>query len=101
MTLQLKKSGSYTYLYAIKSFRKEDGRCTTKVVEKFGTVEELREKLGGEDPIEWARARVAEMTAAEKEESQNVAWNITRGVHTEGRTAQLQRRLPVPAEDIL
>lgn len=72
MTLQLKKSGSYTYLYAIKSFRKEDGRCTTKVVEKFGTVEELREKLGGEDPIEWARARVAEMTAAEKEESQNV-----------------------------
>ena len=70
MTLQLKKSGSYTYLYAIKSFRKEDGRCTTKVVEKFGTVEELREKLGGEDPIEWARARVAEMTAAEKEENQ-------------------------------
>ena len=72
MTLQLKKSGSYTYLYAIKSFRKEDGRCTTKVVEKFGTVEELREKLGGEDPIEWARARVAEMTAAEKEENQKV-----------------------------
>ena len=72
MTLQLKKSGSYTYLYAIKSFRKEDGRCTTKVVEKFGTVEELREKLGGEDPIEWARARVAEMTASEKEENQKV-----------------------------
>ena len=72
MTLQLKKSGSYTYLYAIKSFRKEDGRCTTKVVEKFGTVEELREKLGGEDPIEWARARVAEMTALEKEENQKV-----------------------------
>lgn len=66
MTLQLKTSGNYTYLYAIKSFRKEDGRCTTKVVEKFGTVEELREKLGGEDPIEWARARVAEMTASEK-----------------------------------
>ena len=48
---------SYIYLYAIKSFRKEDGKCTTKVVEKFGTVEELREKLGGEDPIEWARAK--------------------------------------------
>ena len=72
MTLQLKTSGNYTYLYAIKSFRKEDGRCTTKVVEKFGTVEELREKLGGEDPIEWARARVAEMTASEKEENQKV-----------------------------
>ena len=45
-------------MYAIKSFRKEDGRCTTKIVEKFGTVEELREKPGGEEPIEWARARV-------------------------------------------
>ena len=66
MTLQLKKSGNNTYLYAIKSFRKENGKCTTKVVEKFGTVEELREKLGGEDPIEWARARVAEMTSLER-----------------------------------
>ena len=72
MTLQLKKSGNYTYLYAIKSFRKEDGKCTTKVVEKFGTVEELRKKLNGEDPIEWARARVAEMTAIEKEENKRV-----------------------------
>ena len=72
MTLQLKKSGNYTYLYAIKSFRKEDGKCTTKVVEKFGTVEELREKLNGADPIEWARARVAEMTAIEKEENKSV-----------------------------
>ena len=72
MTLQLKKSGNYTYLYAIKSFRKEDGKCTTKVVEKFGTVEELREKLNGADPIEWARARVAEMTAIEKEENKRV-----------------------------
>ena len=72
MTLQLKKSGNNTYLYAIKSFRKENGKCTTKVVEKFGTVEELREKLGGEDPIEWARARVAEMTSLEKEEKKRV-----------------------------
>ena len=72
MTLQLKKSGNYTYLYALKSFRKEDGKCTTKVVEKFGTVEGLREKLNGEDPIEWARARVAEMTAIEKEENKRV-----------------------------
>ena len=72
MTLQLKKSGNYTYLYAIKSFRKEDGKCTTKVVEKFGTVEGLREKLNGADPIEWARAKVAEMTATEKEENKRV-----------------------------
>ena len=72
MTLQLKKSGNYTYLYALKSYRREDGKCTTKVVHRFGTVEELRKKLNGEDPIEWAKARVAEMTALEKEENKHV-----------------------------
>ncbi|MBQ2162398.1 MAG: hypothetical protein II446_03800, partial [Bacteroidales bacterium] len=72
MTLQLKQSGNYTYLYAIKSYRKEDGKCTTKVVHRFGTVEELREKLNGKDPIEWAKAKVAEMTATEKEENKRV-----------------------------
>ena len=72
MRLVVKQSGRFTYLYAIKGYRTDEGKSTTKVVEKFGTVEELREKLGGEDPIEWARARVAEMTDAEKEENQNV-----------------------------
>ena len=72
MRLVVKQSGRFTYLYAIKGYRTDEGKSTTKVVEKFGTVEELREKLGGENPIEWARARVAEMTDAEKEENQNV-----------------------------
>jgi len=72
MRLVTKQSGRFTYLYAIKGYRTDDGKSTTKVVEKFGTVEELREKLNGEDPIEWARARVAEMTADEKEENKRV-----------------------------
>ena len=72
MRLVIKQSGRFTYLYAIKGYRTDDGKSTTKVVEKFGTVEELREKLNGADPIEWARARVAEMTALEKEENKKV-----------------------------
>ena len=72
MRLVTKQSGRFTYLYAIKGYRTDDGKSTTKVVEKFGTVEELREKLNGADPIEWARARVAEMTALEKEENKKV-----------------------------
>lgn len=72
MRLVVKQSGRFTYLYAIKGYRTDDGKSTTKVVEKFGTVEELREKLNGADPIEWARARVAEMTAIEKEENKRV-----------------------------
>ncbi len=72
MRLSIRQSGRFTYLYAIKGYRTDDGKSTTKVVKKFGTVEELREKLGGEDPIEWARREVAEMTAAEKEEGKTV-----------------------------
>lgn len=72
MRLVIKPSGRFTYLYAIKGYRTDDGKSTTKVVEKFGTIEELREKLQGADPVEWARARVAEMTAQEKEECKKV-----------------------------
>ena len=68
MKLHIKPSGKHIYLYAVKSYRNHDGKFGAKTVEKFGTVEELREKLNGADPIEWARAKVAEMTKAEKEE---------------------------------
>ena len=72
MRLVVKQSGRFTYLYAIKGYRTDDGKSTTKVVEKFGTIEELREKLPGINPVEWARERVAEMTAKEKEEDKKV-----------------------------
>lgn len=72
MRLVVKQSGRFTYLYAIKGYRTDDGKSTTKVVEKFGTIEELREKKPGIDPVEWARERVAEMTAKEKEEDKKV-----------------------------
>ena len=72
MRLVVKQSGRFTYLYDIKGYRTDDGKSTTMVVEKFGTIEELREKLPGRDPVEWARERVAEMTAKEKEEDKKV-----------------------------
>ena len=49
MRLVIKQSGRFTYLYAIEGYRTDDGKSTTKVVEKFGTVEELSEKLDGAD----------------------------------------------------
>ena len=42
---------SYIYLYAIKSFRKEDGKCPPK------SLRSSEPSRGGEDPIEWARAK--------------------------------------------
>lgn len=72
MKLSIKKSGRFTYLYAVKGYRDDKGASTSKVVRKFGTIEELKERLNGEDPVEWARARVAEMTALEKAEKREI-----------------------------
>lgn len=72
MKLSIKKSGRFTYLYAVKGYRDDRGVSTSKVVRKFGTVEELKESLNGEDPVEWARARVVEMTALENDEKQEI-----------------------------
>jgi len=68
LLLKIKKSGRFTYLYAVKGYRDDRGVSTSKVVREFGTLEELKESLNGEDPIEWAQARVAEMTASEKDD---------------------------------
>ena len=49
MRLVINQSGRFTHLYAIEGYRTDDGKSTTKLVEKFGTVEELSEKLDGAD----------------------------------------------------
>ncbi|MEF9986286.1 MAG: hypothetical protein RR735_04045, partial [Bacteroidales bacterium] len=77
MKLNIKKSGNFTYLYAVKSFRDNNGKYGAKTIEKFGTIEELREQLHGEDPIEWAKAKVAQMTNEEKEEKKSVVVNLS------------------------
>ncbi len=76
MKLGIKKSGKYTYLYAIKSYRDHNGKYGAKTVKKFGTVENLKNELGGEDPIEWAKKMVEYMTLQEKEEKKPVAINL-------------------------
>ena len=76
MRLSIRKSGRFTYLYAIKGYRTDNGKSTTRVVEKFGTVEELREKLNGQDPIEWAKNRIEEMTKLENEANEEIVWKL-------------------------
>jgi transposase len=44
-----------------------DGKKRSEVVERIGSVAELKEKLGDIDPIEWAENYVKEMTRLEKE----------------------------------
>lgn len=67
MKLYTYKSKSNTIFYMAKSFRK-DGKCSSKIVEKLGTLEEVKQKANGEDPVAWAKKYVAQRT---KEENEN------------------------------
>ena len=71
MRLSITKSKNATSLYVIKSTY-ENGRRSTAVVEKLGTVVELQKKLHGQDPIEWAKAYIAELNRKEKEDNLEV-----------------------------
>lgn len=71
MRLSISKSKNSTSLYVIKSIY-ENGKHTTKVVEKLGTVKELEEKLNGRDPIDWAKEYIAELNKKEDEQNRDV-----------------------------
>ena len=72
MKLSIKKSGRFTYLYAVKGYRDDRGVSTSKIVKKFGTVEELKDKLNGEEPVAWAQGQVSQMTALEQAENREI-----------------------------
>lgn len=66
MRLNVVRSKNAASLYVIKSERVNKVNKTT-VVEKLGTEAELREKLGGRDPYEWAKEYIEELNRQEKE----------------------------------
>lgn len=71
MRLSLSKSKNATSLYVIKDVT-ENKKRTTKIVEKLGTESELRERLNGEDPYEWAKKYIEELNKKEKEQTRDV-----------------------------
>jgi len=66
MRLQIITSKNAASLYVVKSIS-ENGRRTSKVVEKLGTYVDLKEKLNGQDPIAWAKEYVDTLNKQEKE----------------------------------
>ena len=66
MRLSVSKSKNSTSLYVIKSTFK-NGVHSSKIVEKLGTVNELSQKLNGQNPIEWAKEYIEELNRQEKE----------------------------------
>ena len=72
MILKSCNSKNYTFYYVQKSFRTETGKCSTKNIERLGTIDDLRKRFGDKDPIGEAKKYVAELTAAEKESNKKV-----------------------------
>lgn len=66
MILKTLSMGKQPIYYVQKSYRNEDGKPSTKYVERLGTLEDLEKRFGGEDPIGEAKKYVAELTAQEK-----------------------------------
>ena len=66
MRLQVSKSKNSTTYYVAKSFRNDMGKISSKIVERLGSIEELKAKAGNEDPIAWAKNDVKELSHQEK-----------------------------------
>lgn len=71
MRLKVTRTKNAASLYVIKSTY-ENKVNSSKIVEKLGTYDELKEKLGGKDPYEWARAYISELNRKEKEGTEPV-----------------------------
>ena len=73
MRLKVTKSKNAASLYVIKSVYNPNTQTNTSViVEKLGTEKELREKLNGADPYEWARQYIEQLNQKEKEQKRTV-----------------------------
>jgi len=64
--LQISRTKNAASFYVVKSIY-VNGKRTNKVYEKLGTYEELKARLGDQDPYEWAEEYVAELNRLEEE----------------------------------
>ena len=66
MRLQISKTKNAESFYVVRSVY-EKGKRTNVIYEKLGTLPQVKQKAGSQDPYEWARAYVAELNRKEKE----------------------------------
>lgn len=73
MRLKVSRSKNAASLYVIKSiYNSKTQSNTSLIVEKLGTEKELREKLNGADPYEWAKQYIEKLNQEEKMQQREV-----------------------------
>ncbi|MBN2876833.1 MAG: IS1634 family transposase [Bacilli bacterium] len=71
MRVNIVKSKHSTLFYIIESFR-HNGKSTTRIIEKLGTLEEVIKKASGQDPYEWANQQAALLTEAKLKDQRDI-----------------------------
>ena len=71
MRLSITKNKNSSSIYIIKSVT-VNGKRTSKVIEKLGTLEEIKLKSNGKDPYVWAKEYLDLLNKEEKENSNDV-----------------------------
>ena len=71
MKVSVSKSKNTTIYYLSKTVR-IGNKSTTKTIEKIGTYDEIKEKCGDMDPLDWAKQYAAKRSKEEKAAKQDV-----------------------------
>lgn len=64
-------------IYVQRSFRDKNGKSTSEKIERLGTEEEIEEKYGCPDGLEWAKAYVARLNREERESKKAVRVDLS------------------------
>lgn len=70
MRLNIVKSKNAQQFYVIESYRTDEGKNTSKIIEKLGTYDKLKETH--DDPVAWAKEYVNELNRKASEEGQKI-----------------------------
>ena len=71
MRINKTKTKNFEFYYIIKDINK-NGKRTTKIVEKLGTIDKIKERAKDEDPIVWLNNYVNELNIKEKEGTREI-----------------------------
>lgn len=70
------ETATATTAYIQRSIRK-NGKCTSEIVKRLGTLDEIRKREGCEDPHEWCRKEALRMTREEKEGRKKLDFSLS------------------------
>ena len=71
MRLKITKSKNFQFYYIIKDINK-NGKRSTKIVERLGTIDNIKIKSNNSDPIEWLKQYVIKLNVEEKENNRKI-----------------------------